>query len=103
MGKSKEKRRPICIICVTILFNFMKYAVLNLVNFPKKPVISYCPASECMLACSQVCMLGVHGSAGGRVSDSEGTYDSECVWLSLGGDVRGRHLRGIHAWEKGVK
>ena len=37
------------------------------------------------------------------VSDSEGIYDSECVWVSLGGDVCGRHLQGIHAQERGVK
>ena len=48
-----------------ILFNFMKYVVLNLLNFPKKPVKSYCRASERMHACSQVCMLGVLGSARG--------------------------------------
>lgn len=36
----------------------------------------------------------------GGVSDSEGTYDSECVWVSLGGDVRGRHLRRIRMGER---
>lgn len=75
----------------------MKYVVLNLANFPKKPVKSYCLASEHTYAWTDM-FAGVRvGSAWkcGGVSDSEGTYDSECVWVSLGGDVCGRHFRGF--------
>lgn len=42
----------------------MKYVVLNLANFPKKPVKSYCPASEHIYICGQTCSKGVRvGSA----------------------------------------
>ena len=67
----------------------MKYVVLNLANFPKKPVKSYCPASEHIYVWTDMferCACWECVEVWG-VSDSERTYDSECVWVSLGGDV----------------